>query len=373
MKEGQPIDTLRRGRKFEAPPPVLNETSPASSTKGPMSQVQTLCGNLFSQVIGTFMGRDALWLAASLLDLRPDDTVLLPGFLCGEVLKPFAARCRVQFYDPDPTLAANPEEIAQKIQELRPRMLMLIHYFGFLQPHRLRISQLCREAGVVLVEDCAHSLLTQGSGESGDISIYSFRKLLPVPDGGGLQVKGRVFTPDYHPRIFSNALSILILLKLRLKVRSEVVSRAGIASRTKSFVPKTPGGGGRRRVLQLSSFASRGIRTASFQEICERRRGDYLFWEEWNKGSQYFQPLFPSLPEEVCPLGFPVRVKNRDSIKARLRKRGVFLKTHWNLPQGVPDTCANSHALSQVSLTLPVYPEVSDQDRDEIISAFRAQ
>ncbi|PYS07852.1 MAG: hypothetical protein DMG15_28995, partial [Acidobacteria bacterium] len=43
----------------------------------------------FPYLIGTFMGRDALSLAVSYLDLTKDDTVVLPVFTCQDVLKSF--------------------------------------------------------------------------------------------------------------------------------------------------------------------------------------------------------------------------------------------------------------------------------------------
>src|SRR5438477_346787 len=53
----------------------------------------------FPYLIGTFMGRDALSLAVSYLDLTKDDTVVLPVFTCQDVLKSFVRKCHVLFYD----------------------------------------------------------------------------------------------------------------------------------------------------------------------------------------------------------------------------------------------------------------------------------
>jgi hypothetical protein len=65
----------------------------------------------FPDVIGTFMARDALALVASYLRLTRDDVVLLPAYLCREVLKPFGNRSRVLFYDVDTDLTVCPAAI----------------------------------------------------------------------------------------------------------------------------------------------------------------------------------------------------------------------------------------------------------------------
>ena len=58
----------------------------------------------FPEVIGIFMGRDVLSLAISCLDLDSDDAVLLPAYLCREVVKPFLRKTQVKFYDLRPDM-----------------------------------------------------------------------------------------------------------------------------------------------------------------------------------------------------------------------------------------------------------------------------
>ena len=94
--------------------------------------------NPFPGVIGTYMGRDALLLAVSSLDLGPDDTVLLPAYLCREVLRPFLGKVRVEYYDVRPDLTVNPEYIELKLIQNRVKMMVIINYFGFL--HRIARS-----------------------------------------------------------------------------------------------------------------------------------------------------------------------------------------------------------------------------------------
>ena len=88
------------------------------------------------------------------------------------------------------------------------------------------------------------------------------------------------------------------------------------------------------------------------------RRADYNFWQNLAKTNRLFTPAFDTLPPGVCPLGFPIKVKNRDWLKARLQQEGVHLKIYWHLPAAVGKEFGNSHELSRQMATLPIYPEL---------------
>jgi len=326
----------------------------------------------FPGVIGTFMGRDALALAVSCLELKPNDAVLLPAYLCREVLRPFLGKTRVIFYDIRPDLTVDPEEIRLKLSGAAVRMMVIINYFGFLQPYREEIREICKERDVILMEDCAHSLLTEGSGKTGDLSIYSFRKIIPVPDGGGLKMNwgGRAVAAEFYPKIYSNVLSVLITLKSLLKVRGEMFSRAGLAERTGQRASGAVAAKTNRRILPLSSFAYNGMGNTSFPDVIGRRRRDYLYWQELAKRTHRFMPVFRDLLPGVCPMGFPVTVNDRDSVKLRLLEKGILLKIHWHLPDEVGRDFVHSHRLSRQTITFPVYPELGRRDREEIERLF---
>ena len=327
----------------------------------------------FSGFIGTFMARDALSLAALYLNLTRKDVVLLPAYLCKEVLRPFAGRSQVLFYDIGDDLSADPDVIRRQLDRERVRLLLTINYFGFLQPWREEIGALCRERDVVLLEDCAHSLLTTGSGDTGDLSVVSYRKLLPVFDGGGLRIRKAApgFVVPYHPRIYSNMLSLLATVKALTHFRSDALSRAGVADRRAAPVegrpPVKPG-----KVLPLSWFASNGTANAPVADIVERRRRDYEFWQGLLEGAPSVKPLMPDIDAGVCPLGFPVTAKHRDALKAGLEKAGVPVTVHWRLPGGLSEECSNSLRLSQHMLTLPVYPLLTAGARKRAAEALRA-
>jgi perosamine synthetase len=78
--------------------------------------------------------------------------------------------------------------------------VLVVHYFGFPQPI-VKIKEFCKERGLYLLEDCAHVLQGRTEegivlGTSGDISIFSWRKFLPVYDGGQLVINNPALKLD---------------------------------------------------------------------------------------------------------------------------------------------------------------------------------
>jgi dTDP-4-amino-4,6-dideoxygalactose transaminase len=326
----------------------------------------------FPGVVATFMGRDALSLAISHLALKAEEAVLLPAYVCHEVVRPFVNRTRVILHDVPPDVTLDPDQIRKHLKADRIRLLVMINYFGFLQPHRLEIKALCAEHGAVLLEDCAHSLLTEGSGDSGDLSVYSFRKILPVSDGGGLRVNTSNGSPrpEFHPTFYSDLLSLGIMAKTRLNVNGDRFNRARFTSQAQGIVRPVSDVPRPRRMLPMSTITARRMRRLSYPEIVTKRREDYRFWEDVTRGIADIVPLFADLPPGVCPLGFPLKTDRRDAILKRAASEGVRLRVHWRLPSTVGAEFRTSHALSQQLLTLPLYPELSPRDRDVILRAI---
>lgn len=345
--------------------PTKSEPRKAESA-GPLT-------NIPPDLFDTFMGRDALSLAISCLNLTQNDAVLLPVYTCQDVLKSFVAKCRVIFYDLNPDLSINPDHVRDRLRGREGvRMMLITNYFGFLQPCRDEIKDLCANQNICLIEDCAHSLLTDGSGSTGQLSIYSYRKILPIRDGGGLGVSNdyRRVVPKYRQRIYSDALSFVALLKSSMNVHTEKLSRARITSQAVKFLPLPNTDS---RILPLSTFARHAIGGISCAEVAQKRRDDFQFWQEAVRGNPSITPLFSELPKNVCPMGFPLKTKNRESIGSLAKANGVSLRVHWRLDPNLGPECTMSHSLSKETLTLPLYPELEPKEREFLAELFSSR
>ena len=137
------------------------------------------------------LARQALLAAFKTLDLKAGDQVLLPGFICREVLAPLhMLGLEPVYYEVSKSL--RPLELPRLP---RVRAVLAVNYFGFaqdLEPFR----KYCEESSSYLIEDNAHGYLSidpsgQPLGSRGDIGIFSMRKTFSIPDGSMLKVNNQ--------------------------------------------------------------------------------------------------------------------------------------------------------------------------------------
>ncbi len=126
-----------------------------------------------------------------------NETVLLPSYVgwsaregsgvfdpVRELGLPFA------FYRMDDRLHIDVKHLDRALRARPARVVVLIHYFGFVDPSYDDAVSVARSHGALVLEDEAHAMLTDlvggASGRLGDASIFSLPKLLPVAQGGAL-------------------------------------------------------------------------------------------------------------------------------------------------------------------------------------------
>ena len=118
--------------------------------------------------------------------------------------------------------------------------------------------------------------------------------------------------------------------------------------------------------------------------------------EGWSAGRRknaaYYDAAFADLPDVVTPYVDPantsiynqytVRTADRDGLKAHLTSRGIGTSVYYPLPLHlqpcfaylgyVEGQCPESERAAREVLSLPIYPELTTGQLDEVIGAVRA-
>src|SRR5205814_1858402 len=107
-------------------------------------------------------------------------TVLAPDYNSGnEVLAMEAAGATMRYYPIGRNMQLDPVEVERLCERHNPDVLYVIHYAGWPQPMPPLVD-LCRRRGMLLVEDCALSLLSeverQPLGSFGQWSVFCLYK-----------------------------------------------------------------------------------------------------------------------------------------------------------------------------------------------------
>ncbi len=139
-----------------------------------------------------FWARNAIFYSLKALGISDGAHILLPAYLCRAAVEPFEVfGADLEFYPIGRGCELDLLEIEARIKPCTEAILV-VHYFGFPQPIN-RLRALCDRRSLYLIEDCAHVL--QGSfkgqrlGTFGDASVFSWRKFLPIYDGGDLWLR----------------------------------------------------------------------------------------------------------------------------------------------------------------------------------------
>ena len=142
------------------------------------------------------------WTGAALAALEYYDvrgrTVLCPSntFMAAPLAIQHAGGI-VQFVDCNrEDLCMSYEDFERKVELHEPRAVMLVHIGGHIAFEVERIAALCRERGIVLLEDCAHAHGAEWHGRRagswGDAGIWSFAATKTISTGEG----GMLVTSD---------------------------------------------------------------------------------------------------------------------------------------------------------------------------------
>src|SRR6185312_8547382 len=343
------------------------------------------------------MARYALHQGLRASGIVPGDEILMPAYICDAAVEAVRAFGAVPvYYRITRECSIDFEDTRSRISP-RTRALLFVHYFGFAQELK-PLREFADAHKLLLIEDCAHVLAGQSEGlllgSTGDFSIFSWRKFLPVFDGAELR-----FNSGYsqlsglrsEPLLFDlKALKYLLDMRfadgfsrtlldfpIRL-IRS--VHRASVGE-SDSQPPQASGGvtldgGSSSFNSHFADFAisrvSHCVLTHSdIEAITAMRRKNYAGLAERLAGLSAVSPLHARLPENTCPLHFPVFIGDVPGAHRLLRQRGIPA-TAWDgvRPSTVLDNEFPDAAFLYENLVfLPVHQNLRECDLNMIADA----
>ncbi len=325
----------------------------------------------------------ARYALATLLMERGADkgTLFAPSYICDDAVAPLPPLGQsVRYYPVREGLEPDWEWLESRVNG-GGNALLLVHYFGF--PNALDSAlEFCRSHGLTLIEDCAHSFLTRYRGKIigtiGDAGFYSFRKLLPIPDGAGLVTGGGTpcdGTTDFQRTRWAQIARQLLKYGIyRSRGTASLLGRLRARQRVPTSLASAPQprGNGRHGISRMSYKLMKTLEP-EHQAIYVRRRENYLYLLDAFSNFPEAVPLYPALEEETCPYAFPLLLADRSSVQERLLRIGVPAHPWPGLPSEVAGNSdfpmANRYA-DQVML-LPVHQGLDANHLQRIVEGYQ--
>lgn len=226
------------------------------------------------------------------------------------------------FYPLDRNLRMDPESVLERVKRHRPRVLLVIHYFGFPDPNFSEIARMARDEGVVVVEDEAHAMYTDlvGGicGRAGDASVFSLHKMLPVEGGGVLVVNRQSFE----------------------------IANEGEREPSRAVPP----------IAEYDLSAIAGVRIQNAK----------VLWRLLAPLREVLRPLWGDLPAGVVPQTLPVLLlgSQRDRVYEIMNTSGfgVVSLYHTMISEISSAEFPDAHWVSRHILNLPVHQDVRESD-----------
>ncbi len=346
-----------------------------------------------------FRGANAIFNGIKMLNLDSEENILMPAYHDGmEVEAILAAGVKVKFYNVTEKLEVDLDDINRRIDG-KTKVLFIAHYFGFPQPLP-DIKKFCEEKRLYLIENCSQALYSRFQdrllGRLGDISIFSFHKSLPTPDGGALIVNRdgvRIITTVEKPRFLMVAREVALILLERLRTFSEecfqmldwtFIKPTNFLWRVLKRTPKgsfmvrasmTSDFDTKQALMGMSELSMRIIKKADVRDIINKRRDNFQFLLARLNNTPSIRLFYRTLPMGVCPLFLPILVDNRDRLHNRLKERGIetFVfgrEPHPSLPKSqfpFVEMCSNQN------LCLPIHQDLERTHLAYIIRMIKVE
>lgn len=341
-----------------------------------------------------YLGRGALWHGVKLLHLKNTDNVLVPSYHCGvDIESILMADVGITYYKVKEDMTVDMKDLQSKINS-NSRAVLITHYYGF--PQQIdSLKKFCQENKLFLIEDCAHALLSSYQGRPlgifGDISIFSQRKSLALPDGGALLIN--------HPNMGSLTMmkkpNHIVTLKTTIGLLFSSLGNANncnvlinplkfiknkINDLIKKEFGKTYSTGMDFDVsvghITMSNLSKRIMDGTEIEKVIQKRRQNFCYLLDNIANSHCIIKFYSALPEGTCPLFCPIQIigKSRRDVQDFFLRYGVQTFVfgeilHSSLPK---NTFAEAEMLSREILCLPVHQDLSKEDLDHMLAIMKS-
>ena len=328
---------------------------------------------------GVSSGTDALLLALMALDIKPGDEVIVPTYsffaTAGVVSRLFATPV---FVENDPvTFNIDPKDFEKKITS-KTKAVIPVHLFG--QSAEMdEIMKIAIAHNLYVIEDAAQAIGTQYKdgrfvGTIGHIGCFSF---FPSKNLGGYGDGGLIVTNDD---------------KL-----SEIIRIKRVHGGEPKYYHKVIGGNFRLDAIQAAVLRVKLPHLQSWSEKRQQnaKRYNQLFIEA-GLAEEPGKTKFDSRNKVLLPKAvyensgvknyhiynqYKIRVEKRDALREFMTKHEIGTEIYYPVPFHLQECFSDlgykkgdfpiSEFSANTSIALPIYPELSDEQLQYVVSVIR--
>jgi dTDP-4-amino-4,6-dideoxygalactose transaminase len=330
---------------------------------------QGICGKKVSQLeagitdylqvnhaVGVSSGTDAILISIVALGIGPGDEVITTPYTFFATAGCIARTgARPVFVDIcEDTYNINPDLIEAKVNK-HTRAIIPVHLFG--QPADMdEIMAIADKHGLKVIEDAAQAVGAQYRGKpvctmgaAGTLSFFPSKNLGGIGDGGMVITQSQALYEK--------------LVKLRNHGQDP-----------KYYYPLV---GGNFRLDEIQA-AVVSVKLAYLESWSEKRRQNAGYYNERFKDAPVVTPVIRPGNTTIFNQ-YIIRSDRRDGLAAHLKEKGIGTSIYYPLPLHLQECFADlgygpgdlpvSEAAAKTTLALPVFPELTDDQRDYVAAS----
>lgn len=306
--------------------------------------------------IGTSTGTSALWIALKAAGIGPgDEVVSTPATFVATTAAILATGATPVLADIDPATWNLDPALAEAALTPRTKAILPVHLHG--RPADMTaFEEICRRRGLLLIEDAAQAHLAEsrgrrcgGIGKVGCFSFYPGKNLGSAGEGGAITTND----PD-------------------LARRSKMLRDWGAE---RKYHHELQGSNERLHAIQAAILRAK---LPHLEEWTARRDAAARRYLRILSGLGIGLPADPGEDRHAWHV-FSIRTKERDRLQAGLAERGIQTGIHYPVPVhlqpayaglGTVGSFPQAELLARESLSLPLFPEMTDSQQDEVRGAI---
>jgi len=278
-------------------------------------------------------------------------TILLPSYICPSMTH---WRQNIVYYPmkPELPLQIDYEWVEAYITNNSIAAILMVHYFGVIDPKIKKIQHLCITRNIKLIEDITHSWL-EDNQVFGDIQLCSLRKTLPLPDGAFMRGCTIKTQPKYQYYYFYILKILAMLLKCMTWLKFIWYP---IFIKLEMLMD--------RYNQEMTWITFWLINRLDIHAIKMQRRANYNYL--LNKLGNIALYKIPDLT-----FGFPIILEDsftRNKLRQTLICEKIYPPIHWTLP--TVTMCENARWVSDRILTIPIDQRYNLKHMQKIIDVI---
>ena len=327
-------------------------------------------------------GTDAIILALRALEIGAGDEVITVPFTFFATAESIAAvGATPVFVDVGDDYCINPDLIEEKITA-KTKAILPVHFYGNCADMD-KINAIAKKHSLKVICDCAQAAGTKYKGSRkgilGDVSCFSFfpTKNLGCDGDGGILLTDdeKIAKACKSYKVHGSGADGFATFKEQFEKKNKALPE-NIPMGTSKYYNYLIGYNSRLDALQAALLRKK---LTHLDEFIEGRRKNAELYNKALKDSGYILHPEKEYSENSYYL-YVLGHKNATQIMEKLHAKGVPCGTYYPVPlhlQGafwdlgyVEGSIPNSEKFSKTTFAIPVFPELTDEERDYIIKAL---